>query len=1100
MNSISKESNSINIKKKEIQKDAQEIYNETCQINHSSIEKHKNNNIQNIVHIFYPTSDKNNIKFNNGKKANDNMQFANIDITLLKSLDLNNDNNKFRETLSKLNFKLKQKEEALNETLQNFKKINEEYNELVKEFKKIEYQKKLEQEKNQKSIKMLDFANKNFNEYDKSMNQSQQLKIELLKNKEVINNLEGNYTSVDNNYNIIENNFKYKEILMNDLKIEEGKIDNMLKDRKLLTYIIEGYSKKIWELNEIIKQKDQTLKLMNFSKELNNEKKINKKEFPKQNIQNIKFLYNKMEDNKENLIKDNYVEIIKENKDKIFNNNNLSEIIFGSRNKNDKKFKCSFLIDEVIKNVQDIGFNYINKEFLIDNNFKTCLLKIELFSSIIREFEFYTFFGKLFSIINDSLSKFSSPEPEQENVIFGKYSKNISKIKIIFDKINKNALKYRKENIYLKEKIKDLILYITKLKKEFIDKIKKMKEKIKILDDNYNSYINSLKINNNLQKQENSLNEKKEEISYLHKEIDKIKNKNINLNQSFREKDEIINNLKNENEKLLFILNTFRANTNTEKNKKFYNSFSLNYNNNCQKENLTDFSNYENYKNSNKISNEYNFCLSFNDNFSNNNMKYPKKGISKCSIIKKKNIRNLNELIVEKDMLNRLLKSKSKITKFLNLKIENQSNYNYCSYNYPNNKNIIKSKMRINSMKSMIPNNKWKKNSNFNSLEKEEILYKIFPIIKDFKSEVNEEKFIGLTSKNLNILKTIQLLNNKIEEIRNNLSNIREKLKNNHKDKKIKSFQLIDIIDQVDKLLFYLNSHLNKTFNEMQTIHPYLRNIFDFVSKIVYDSPLDSINNSWDIIPTTIEINTQLNNLENDMKDIILTNSNNINSNNKKNINKENKDINNINDSIKSKKRLFENIKELKKLFDINKKIFSSSELIKYKNIYEGLSISKLLNLFKDKCQNLKNTTNNSQYEYDSDISDLEESNIIEEAKSSQILSGNSIYHVVNQKIFGLKRLEINYKIFMELIKNYLVSFEIIVNQIKIEINNNNRERQIKLREELNILYNIFEDAVYFKMDKLDDDIIFNRKILLKLLLNHKEYISIMFNILHFQN
>ena len=88
----------------------------------------------------------------------------------------------------------------------------------------------------------------------------------------------------------------------------------------------------------------------------------------------------------------------------------------------------------------------------------------------------------------------------------------------------------------------------------------------------------------------------------------------------------------------------------------------------------------------------------------------------------------------------------------------------------------------------------------------------------------------------------------------------------------------------------------------------------------------------------------------------------------------------------------------------------------------------------------------------------------------------------------------------MELIKNYLVSFEIIVNQIKIEINNNNRERQIKLREELNILYNIFEDAVYFKMDKLDDDIIFNRKILLKLLLNHKEYISIMFNILHFQN
>ena len=125
-------------------------------------------------------------------------------------------------------------------------------------------------------------------------------------------------------------------------------------------------------------------------------------------------------------------------------------------------------------------------------------------------------------------------------------------------------------------------------------------------------------------------------------------------------------------------------------------------------------------------------------------------------------------------------------------------------------------------------------------------------------------------------------------------------------------------------------------------------------------------------------------------------------------------------------------------------------------------------------------------------MSDLEESNIIEETKNSNIINDNCSYHVVNQKIFGLK---FNYKIFMELLKNYLITFEIIVNQIEIEINNRNKEKQIQLGEELNILYNIFEDAVYYKMDILDDDVIFNRKIILKLLLNHKEYLSIIYDI-----
>ena len=315
-------------------------------------------------------------------------------------------------------------------------------------------------------------------------------------------------------------------------------------------------------------------------------------------------------------------------------------------------------------------------------------------------------------------------------------------------------------------------------------------------------------------------------------------------------------------------------------------------------------------------------------------------------------------------------------------------------------------------------------------------------------------------------------------------------------------------MEQVEKLLLYVNNHLNKTNNDMQNIQPFLNNIFNLVSKIVYDSPLLTYNNSYEITPNTIGVNTLHNSIINNNNNSKKNNKNNIiENNNSKCINKifdynkitnqEIEDINknDINNSTRTKESILPNIQELKQFFDINKKIFSSSELIKYKTIYEGLPISKLLQVFKDICDNLKKTIFNSKTEYDSDISDFEDSNAIEETKTSQIITENFTYHVVNQKIFGLKKFEFNYKVFMELLKNYLVTFEIIVNQIEIEINNKNKDKQIKLGEELNILYNIFEDAVYFKMDILDDDIIFNRKILLKLLLNHKEYLSIIYDI-----
>ena len=95
---------------------------------------------------------------------------------------------------------------------------------------------------------------------------------------------------------------------------------------------------------------------------------------------------------------------------------------------------------------------------------------------------------------------------------------------------------------------------------------------------------------------------------------------------------------------------------------------------------------------------------------------------------------------------------------------------------------------------------------------------------------------------------------------------------------------------------------------------------------------------------------------------------------------------------------------------------------------------------------------------------------------------------MVNEKIFGLKKFEFNFKLFFELLKNYLVVFEIVVKQI--ELNFNNKENKIKLQKILSDLYNIFENSSYLNINTLDDNTIFCRKLLLTLLLNQKEYLS----------
>ena len=1143
MNQIPEEdSNEAN----ELQNESHKIYNKTYPSNFNPPKESENNIFQSQSQNLEPISKSphttiENIKktFKNNsysKSTNKSINIATIthnNTTLVRNLKyLDEDNIKLREALSEMNLELKEKEEELNESQKIIRKINDEYSQMVNEFKILEDERNMLSEENEKYKKMYDNLVKNYNDYDKIKKQNEQLKIELIKTKEMMNNLKGNYNNVTNDYNKIEKDNQDKEIIINDLKNEGSKVINMLQDRELL---IQNYSKKISELNEIIKQKDEQIKIMvNFSKELNDENKLNVKQLTKQAVETLKIFYNTI-NNKEGTSQVNFVEIVKSDQDKNIDKGNISELIFGTNNNIDnalKKSTCSFLLNEAVRNVlyiPDVGINYINKEFLVDNNFKTCLLKTELLGSAIREVEFLTFFSNIFSNLNEGISNFNLSSAMQIKIKVNEATKKLSNIKKIYNELYNNIVEYKKDNISLKLKLKDLNLYIVKLQKDFTNKIQKFKEKIKI----YNNYLHKDNLKNKNKKQKNIenndekfINEKKNdkiEISKLYQEIDRVKNINHNMNQEIMDKEQIINKLKNENEQLLNKLNVFRTNPNAENNFKFLNSLSIDNNNKefnpkVSKKNsrnivhyntkyLGDNSNYNDIKfNTNKISTSNNdnlFNYSYNESTSKNSMKYSTKTTSKNMSRKMYSVKNLlknendlsNNNYNENDISNIFIKSNNNYgNNFKNLYVQRQDKFSY----------IINKKLK----------SKYNSNSNYkpefqNSSQTSETekISNIFSLINNFKSEIEENKFKDMTIKYFQTPKILHILTTKIEEIKNNLSTMKEKFKNNHKDKQIKPSQLIDIIEQIEKLLLFVFNHLYKAENEIQIFHPYLKNIFDLISKIVYDMH-SSLPNKSEISPTSVGINTLQNtsisynmntkfNYSTIPADKIVKNNtiNNMNIADKITDDKNTKIKNTENDtSSRTKESLFPNIQELNQFFDINKKIFSSSELIKYKIIYEGLPISNLISVFKDICDNLKKTIYNSKNDYDSDVSDFEESNIFEEIKNSQCHDNNT-YHIVNQKIFGLKKFEFNYKIFMELLKNYLVSFEIIVNEIEVEIENKNRQKQIELGEELKLLYNIFEDAVYFKMDRLDDDDIFNRKVLLKLLLNHREYLSIIFDI-----
>ena len=344
--------------------------------------------------------------------------------------------------------------------------------------------------------------------------------------------------------------------------------------------------------------------------------------------------------------------------------------------------------------------------------------------------------------------------------------------------------------------------------------------------------------------------------------------------------------------------------------------------------------------------------------------------------------------------------------------------------------------------------------------------------ISDYLNEIPEDKYYFITKSNLEIPQIMNKLFQKFLNIMGKINITKENFAKISQDKKLKVSQLVDILSQVEKLFQNLVNSIDKVNKNIIQNTNDIMPIFNFVSNIAYEdnydldktksiNPYESLNNILDNPNENINYN----------KPIIA--NNNINNNNFEN-------INNL-------------IPNLIQYFDINPKIFSSSELMKYYSIYENHNILEVLNIFKANCYELKQNLDNIQLTYDTESNYDSSDN--KWGKNSAMGSENEIntYKIVNQKIMMLKKFEFDYSILMELIKNYLVAFEMIFRILKSEKNSYNNN--INIGEEINELYNIFEDLVFYKIDEMNDDVIFNRRFLTKLLHNHKEYLLIFYDL-----
>ena len=384
---------------------------------------------------------------------------------LLKNIEiLEEENNQLKLALTELQEDLKDKENSIEESQKIITKLKDEYSKIIKELQNIEQINNELINENELNKKEIENAKKSNFLISKLQTKNNELNTEINILKKENNSLKSKLNKNDTTTNKKEKDLKNKDYIINNLKQKSDNWLIMIKERENL---INEQSNKIKELNDIIARKEEELKLMmNFSKNINKENKTNISEITKQAIKTIKLYYNSL-NNPNNNIYDNGYRIEFKNS----NNNFVSN--FDNILKNNK---ISFILEDAINGMMYIPkeLKSISKEFIMDMNLKTEILKSELYSSFLREYHFVQF-------LKENLDVFNFNDGEK--------LKNINKIIL---GLKNNLNKIISENINLKKKIKLLVqnkknndLFLNKLINDSHNNIKKIKYSINNMNSKY---------------------------------------------------------------------------------------------------------------------------------------------------------------------------------------------------------------------------------------------------------------------------------------------------------------------------------------------------------------------------------------------------------------------------------------------------------------------------------------------------------------------------------------------------------------------------------------------------------------------------------------
>ena len=272
-------------------------------------------------------------------------------------------------------------------------------------------------------------------------------------------------------------------------------------------------------------------------------------------------------------------------------------------------------------------------------------------------------------------------------------------------------------------------------------------------------------------------------------------------------------------------------------------------------------------------------------------------------------------------------------------------------------------------------------------------------------------------------------------------------------------------------LLNNKNSKNNANKNNIFKLHKEYNNI---ISKSVAQS---NINDPQDEIP------------KNNMNFFKISNAN----ISKKNLPKKNqneiiqKEKENKNIKIETKKNLilhntfFTCDFFINMIYKTNEGIFMKEELDKYNQIYNLTSYENIYLTFKKTCNELKIMTDEMNLKINKSHN-INSSNILNEPKidyddkQKDILDGS--FKVFNERILKLKKLEFEFINMNEYIKSYLISQETTIRLMYKE-----GKRNVKF-EPIDKLFNLFEDCLSYRINEMNENIKFNRKLLIKLFKN----------------